>query len=61
MIGIVYMPQVDPVTGDPVDPVISVTPTDDGTGAVLSVDGVEIGTITGGQSLTAGDIALIPA
>ncbi len=61
MIAVFYSPQADPVTGDPVDPVVSVTVTGDGTGAVLSLNGVAIGTITGGQGLTADDIALIAA
>ncbi len=60
MIGVVYAPQTDPVTGDPVTPDVTVAASDDGTQGVVSLNGVEVARITGGRDLTPGDIALIP-
>ncbi|MDJ0627114.1 MAG: calcium-binding protein [Rhodobacter sp.] len=60
VISLVYTPMTDPVTGDPVDPLIELLPTADGTAAVLSLNGVEIAIISGGETLTPLDIALIP-
>lgn len=60
MIGVIYTPQTDPVTGDPVVPEITVAASDDGTAGVVSLNGVEIARIVGGQDLARDDIALIP-
>lgn len=59
MVGVVYKPSNDPDTGLPFEPIVSVVANDDNTAGIVSVNGVEIARITGGQTLTADDIALI--
>ena len=61
IVTVFYTPQIDPETDEPVDPVLELVTTPDETGATLLLNGVEIGLITGGQTLTVADIALIPA
>lgn len=60
VIGVIYTPVTDPDTGDPVTPDVTVAASDDGTAGIVSLNGVEIAQITGGQSLTPADIALLP-
>lgn len=59
VIGVIYTPADDPDTGEPVEPVLSVAASDDNTTGIVSLDGVEIAHIFGGQGLTAETIALI--
>lgn len=58
-IEVLYDPTTDPETGSPVVPVLTVTATQDNSAALLTLDGVTIARIVGGQGLTAGDIRLI--
>ncbi|MDJ0825735.1 MAG: hypothetical protein QNJ16_09555 [Rhodobacter sp.] len=60
VIGLAYDQQTDPTSGDPIAPEITLTPNAAGTAATLSVDGIEVAVITGGQGLTPADIALFP-
>lgn len=59
-IAVFYTETFDPVTGDPLTPNVEITPNADSTAATLSLDGVVIADIAGGQDLTPDDVALIP-
>jgi len=60
VVGVVYTPTNDPDTGLPVEPTVDVAANADNTAGIVSLNGVEVANITGGQTLTVADIALIP-
>ncbi len=59
VISVYYTPMTDPVSGDPISPSLTVTDNDDGTASTLSLNGIDIATIAGGQGLNPDEIVLI--
>ncbi|MCO4823690.1 MAG: hypothetical protein KC451_02425, partial [Amylibacter sp.] len=60
MLQLEYTPTTDPVTGDEIPPNITVTNFADGTGASISINGVEMAQVTGAQDLDPADVSLVP-
>ncbi len=55
-----YDEVTDPISGDPVPPVVTVTANPAGTAAIVAINGIDVANVIGGQALTAADIALMP-
>lgn len=60
VLAVVYTPRLDPDTGAPITPELTVEANAAGDAGIVYLDGVEIARIAGGQALTAADISLIP-
>lgn len=56
---LVYAPALDPATGAPLVPVVTVAPTEDGTGSVVFLDGEPVTTFDDHAGLTPADILLL--
>ncbi len=60
ILQIEYDQETDPITGDPVEPTVTVTNFADGTGATILINGVAVAEVTGAQDLDPTDVSLIP-
>ncbi|MBL9056374.1 MAG: hypothetical protein JNJ84_08860 [Rhodobacteraceae bacterium] len=59
-IELAYLPALDPDTGEPLVPELTVHPTEDGTGSVVWLDGLEVARFDDLPDLTPEQISLLP-
>ena len=59
-IEVAYLPAIDPETGLPLAPELGVTPTEDGNGSVIWLDGFEVARFDDLADLTTDQITLLP-
>lgn len=60
LLELVYTPALDPMTGAALQPTLSILPTKDGSGSIISLDGTEVAELPGVTSLSVDNISLLP-
>lgn len=60
VLELVYTPATDPTTGAAVQPALSISANEDGSGSIISLDGTAVAELAGVTSLSPDAIALVP-